>query len=298
MTNIVLVSENGALLCHHANNVNDAARKHSSLSSLTNCKYRSDARAQTFNARDNVSQFIKWSRRVACVREVLMFESDDLILRKNEKNFILCLLEIARFGAKFGISVPAIIKLEVEIEREIERDKQTGILSFTELKRLQREEEEENQENKLNLIDDNDDDHQTNKNSFSVSDSDGANLLKQRLTNIQTFSDDNSKRRQNSDENYDDTTSNEVTTTIITSNEEQEFNRTFEEEEDKDEKDRTELEFSRTTEEKEKPIDPKFIRTTAEKEKPIVPPASSSHLHKTVSETSNAELTISRYYFF
>lgn len=92
-------------------------------STLINCKYRSDARPQTFNARDNVSQFIKWARGVAGVREVLMFESDDIILRKNEKNFILCLLEIARYGAKFGVSVPAIIKLEHEIEREIERDK-------------------------------------------------------------------------------------------------------------------------------------------------------------------------------
>ncbi|CAF5103226.1 unnamed protein product, partial [Rotaria magnacalcarata] len=86
--------ENGVLLCQHANNVNDAARKAYSLklaprplstSTLENCKYRPDARPQTFNARDNVSQFIKWSRRVVGVREVLMFESDDLILRKNEK---------------------------------------------------------------------------------------------------------------------------------------------------------------------------------------------------------------------
>lgn len=119
-----VILENGVLLCYHANNVNDAARKVSKENSLlTNCKYRMDARPQTFSARDNVSQFIKWARNVAGVREVLMFESDDLILRKNEKNFILCLLEIARYGARFGVSVPAIIKLEHEIEREIEREK-------------------------------------------------------------------------------------------------------------------------------------------------------------------------------
>jgi hypothetical protein len=118
--------ENGVLLCHHANNVNNAARQHV-LFTLENCKYRLDARAQTFNARDNVSQFIRWARCIAGVREVLMFESDDLILRKNEKNFLLCLLEIARYGAKFGVSVPALIKLEDEIEREIQHDKQTGI---------------------------------------------------------------------------------------------------------------------------------------------------------------------------
>ncbi len=48
-----------------------------------------------------------------------MFETEDLILCKNEKNFILCLLEVARFGSKFGIQVPTIIRLEQEIEAEI-----------------------------------------------------------------------------------------------------------------------------------------------------------------------------------
>lgn len=116
--------ENGVLLCQHANNVNDAAaRQHPSVE-YTKCKFRFEARAKTFTARDNVCQFIKWARSTAGVREVLMFESDDLILRKNEKNFLLCLLEIARYGARFGVSVPALIKLEDEIEREIQRDKQ------------------------------------------------------------------------------------------------------------------------------------------------------------------------------
>jgi hypothetical protein len=244
-------------------------------SSLINCKYRSDARPQTFNARDNVSQFIKWSRRVAGVREVLMFESDDLILRKNEKNFLLCLLEIARFGAKFGVSVPAIIKLEDEIEREIARDKQIEILSFTELKRLQREKEDEeenlktksesihyqsilsddsqtnyqsthNDDSETNYQSAHNDDNQINKNTsdtLSLSNSNGATWLKERLTLITNYSDNNSKRRQSSDS----TTSNEVTTTIMTSNE-----------------------VSQST------------QTLDEGEHPIQPPACSSHLHKTV----------------
>jgi hypothetical protein len=234
-------------------------------SSLINCKYRSDARPQTFNARDNVSQFIKWSRRVAGVREVLMFESDDLILRKNEKNFLLCLLEIARFGAKFGVSVPAIIKLEDEIEREIARDKQIEILSFTELKRLQREKEEQEENLKTKsestdyqsvVSDDSqknyqsihNDDNQINRNTsdtLSLSNSNGATWLKERLTRITNYSDNNSKRRQSSDS----TTSNEVTTTIVTSNE-----------------------VSQST------------QTLDEGEHPIEPPACSSHLHKTVRE--------------
>jgi hypothetical protein len=257
---MLFLLENGSLLCLHANNVNDAARKAHSLKSATpsaldNCKYRSDARPQTFNARDNVSQFIKWARRVAGVREVLMFESDDLILRKNEKNFILCLLEIARYGAKFGVSVPAIIKLEHEIEREIERDKEIENLSFTELKRLEREKEKDqfdsNNSNKLLQSDDNET-NQNSSNTTSVSNSDEVDRLKQRITRIPKFSNDNSKRRQSSEESYDSTTSNEVTTTMVTSNHEQ-------------------------------PI-PQVSRTLGEKEKPIEAPAQSSQLHKTVSK--------------
>ena len=85
--------------------------------------YKAAARSQSFQARDNISNFIKWCRYVVKVRECLMFETDDLILRKNEKNFILCLLEVARFGAKFGMQVPTIIRYEQEIEAEIEREK-------------------------------------------------------------------------------------------------------------------------------------------------------------------------------
>ncbi|CAF0724171.1 unnamed protein product [Didymodactylos carnosus] len=144
--NFIESLENGVLLCKHANNVNEAARNALKLNLVDhydtkitneNCIYRENSRPQTFNARDNVSNFIKWCRKVG-VREVLMFESDDLILRKNEKNFLFCLLEIARYGAKFGVSVPNIIRLEKEIEEEIQRDKQEEIMSFTELQRLQR----------------------------------------------------------------------------------------------------------------------------------------------------------------
>lgn len=74
-------------------------------------------------AYDNITNFIKWCRYIVRVKECLMFETEDLTLCKNEKNFILCLLEVARFGSKFGIRVPTIIQLEQEIEREMELDK-------------------------------------------------------------------------------------------------------------------------------------------------------------------------------
>ncbi|OTF81735.1 Calponin homology (CH) domain containing protein, partial [Euroglyphus maynei] len=58
----------------------------------------------TFQARDNVANFIEWCRRIQ-IHECLLFETEDLVSRKNEKSFVLCLLEVARYGAKFGMFV-------------------------------------------------------------------------------------------------------------------------------------------------------------------------------------------------
>ena len=122
--------ENGAILCEHANNVMRAVyEQDESLRNLAHASkplivFKQDAKAQSFQARDNISNFIKWCRNVVRVREVLMFETDDLILRKNEKNFVLCLLEVARYGSKYGIQVPTIIQLEQEIEDEMNKMKE------------------------------------------------------------------------------------------------------------------------------------------------------------------------------
>lgn len=44
-------------------------------------------------------------------------------MRKNEKHVILCLLEVARRGAKLGMPAPMLVQLEREIDREIAADK-------------------------------------------------------------------------------------------------------------------------------------------------------------------------------
>ena len=51
-----------------------------------------------------------------------MFETEDLVSRKNEKHVILCLLEIARRGAKFGMAAPILVQFEQQIDREIARE--------------------------------------------------------------------------------------------------------------------------------------------------------------------------------
>lgn len=51
-------------------------------------------KAESFFARDNVAQFINWCRSELGISDTIMFETEDLVLRKNEKNFILTLLEV------------------------------------------------------------------------------------------------------------------------------------------------------------------------------------------------------------
>ena len=58
---------------------------------------------------------------VSGVMECVMFETEDLVCRKNEKHVILTLLEVARRGAKIGMLAPMLVQFEQEIDREIER---------------------------------------------------------------------------------------------------------------------------------------------------------------------------------
>ncbi|KAL4660555.1 GAS2-like protein 2 [Arapaima gigas] len=126
------VLETGSLLCHHANEVTKAAchflREHGAAKGpcvqlpARGVTFNSAAPRASFAARDNVSNFIGWCRRELGIADVLMFETDDLVLRKNEKNFVLCLLEVARRASRFGMVAPTLIQMEDEIEQEIHED--------------------------------------------------------------------------------------------------------------------------------------------------------------------------------
>lgn len=89
------------------------------ITKLGEIHYKLSAKPGTFFARDNVSNFIDFCRHGLEIIECLLFETDDLIMRKNEKNVILCLLEVARRGAKFGMLAPMLVQMEREIDREI-----------------------------------------------------------------------------------------------------------------------------------------------------------------------------------
>ncbi|XP_039938757.1 GAS2-like protein 2 [Hirundo rustica] len=125
------VLETGAVLCSHANHVTQAAgefaracpdlarRLHLPSAGVT-CNLT--AQPGTFQARDNVSNFIQWCRKEMDIKDVLMFETEDLVLRKNEKNFVLCLLELARHASRFGMRAPTLVQMEEEIEEELRQE--------------------------------------------------------------------------------------------------------------------------------------------------------------------------------
>ncbi|MGH0169980.1 UNVERIFIED_CONTAM: hypothetical protein FKN15_058215 [Acipenser sinensis] len=121
--------DTGSALCRHSNNVNRAAHDFQleyagAVNSMRvpqkDVVFQSrNVVPGSFLARDNVSNFIAWCRQELGIQDVLMFETNDLVLKRNEKNFVLCLLEVARRGAKFGMLAPMLIQLEEEIEEEI-----------------------------------------------------------------------------------------------------------------------------------------------------------------------------------
>lgn len=130
--------ETGCHLCRHANNVNrtalDFQERHPEAAARMRVPQNEvvfqakNVVPGSFIARDNVSNFIQWCRQDLGIQDVLMFETNDLVLKKNEKNFVLCLLEVARRGSKFGMLAPMLIQMEEEIEEEMRDQMGDGAL--------------------------------------------------------------------------------------------------------------------------------------------------------------------------
>lgn len=123
--------ENGIILCQHARLIQRYAEEYAVINSNRNIKiptrqvfYKErNAFPGSFVSRDNVANFIGWCRELG-IPDVLMFESDDLIMQKNEKSVILTLMEVARKAYIFGVQPPEIVRFEKEIDAEIDKEKE------------------------------------------------------------------------------------------------------------------------------------------------------------------------------
>ena len=80
-------------------------------------KCKGTAEPGSFFARDNAANFITWCRNYK-IAEAVLFESDDLVMHRDEKSVVLTLLEVAKRVAKLGMRTTQLAMIEIAIENE------------------------------------------------------------------------------------------------------------------------------------------------------------------------------------
>lgn len=86
-----------------------------------------EAERESFYARDNASNFISWCQQLG-VGEAVLFESEGLVMHRDERRVVLCLLEVARrTTAWLGLPTPNLIKMEIEMDQESVTSSETDI---------------------------------------------------------------------------------------------------------------------------------------------------------------------------
>ena len=86
---------------------------------MSNVMVNFSAGKESFQARDNASNFITFCKAFG-LEDPVMFESDGLVMHKDEKGVVLCLMELARRVGRmpFNMPLPNLIKMELEIDKE------------------------------------------------------------------------------------------------------------------------------------------------------------------------------------
>lgn len=115
--------DNGVVVCRLARLIQARAelcgRQGNSEKAVPSFEFKcwENAKSETFFARDNVDNFLRWCRKFG-VNESVMFESDGLVLHSQPRCVVLCLLELGRIASRFGVEPPGLVKLEEEIEEQ------------------------------------------------------------------------------------------------------------------------------------------------------------------------------------
>lgn len=140
--NFLYKLDNGVIVCHLAQLIQKRAEEYRK-SGLTDevignmivpkVKFKcwENAKSKSFYARDNAENFLKWCRKFG-VHEAVIFESDGLVLHTQTRAVVLCLLELGRIAAKYGIEPPGLVKLEKEIEEQEENGLSPDLSSTSE----------------------------------------------------------------------------------------------------------------------------------------------------------------------
>lgn len=130
--------DTGVLLCQLARRIQTRARELQQEGSregappppaqvpMGRVTYFKEAKTESFYARDNASNFISWCQELG-VGEAVLFESEGLVMHRDERRVVLCLLEVARRATTCpGLPTPNLIKMEIEMDQESVASSEAG----------------------------------------------------------------------------------------------------------------------------------------------------------------------------
>jgi len=134
--NFTDVLDSGVLLCRLAERIRhcvDESRSNTdfkesmnTVTKISRVKFHKMATGGSWLARDNAANFLAFCREFG-VKSECLFESEGVVLHREPRNVVLCLLELARLAALYGLEPPSLIVMEKEIdERSMEPDSQSS----------------------------------------------------------------------------------------------------------------------------------------------------------------------------